>query len=107
MPIASITRRNLGLGVGASAILFSTGNIVMAQTLTEKTQPKPQKVSFESGDGTVVANLYLPEGRDSSRRYPAVAVGGSLTSVKEQMGGNYAGELARRGIIALAVDYRK
>jgi fermentation-respiration switch protein FrsA (DUF1100 family) len=106
MPVASITRRNLALGFGASAILLTTGNIVMTQTLNERTQPKPQKVSFESGDGFVVANLYLPEGHDPSRRYPAVAVGGSLTSVKEQMGGNYAGELARRGIIALAIDYR-
>ncbi|MFK3781564.1 alpha/beta hydrolase [Agrobacterium sp. NPDC089420] len=78
----------------------------MSQSLTQKTQPKPQKVSFESGDGFVVGNLYLPKGHDQSRRYPAVAVGGSLTSVKEQMGGNYAGELSRRGIIALAIDYR-
>jgi len=29
-----------------------------------------------------------------------------MSSVKEQTGGNYAGELAKRGIIALAVDYR-
>ncbi|ANL45487.1 alpha/beta hydrolase family protein [Rhizobium phaseoli] len=106
MPIASITRRNLGLAIGATAVLFSTGKNTMAQTLTERSQPAAQKVSFASGVGFVVGNLYLPEGHDPSRRYPAVAVGGSLTSVKEQMGGNYAGELARRGIIALAIDYR-
>jgi pimeloyl-ACP methyl ester carboxylesterase len=29
-----------------------------------------------------------------------------MSSVKEQMGGTYARELARRGIIALAIDYR-
>ena len=66
----------------------------------------PQKVTFQSGDGDVVAHLYLPPDHGHSRRYPAVAVGGSLSSVKEQMGGRYAGELAQRGIIALAVDYR-
>ncbi len=78
----------------------------MSQTLTERSEPKPQRVSFPSGDGFVVGNLYLPEGHDPSRRYPAVAVGGSLTSVKEMMGGLYAGELARRGVIALSIDYR-
>ncbi|NUT86159.1 alpha/beta hydrolase [Pseudomonas corrugata] len=78
----------------------------MSQTLTERSQPKSQKVSFPSGDGFVVASLYLPESYDSSCRYPAVVVGGSLSSVKEQMAGNYAGELARRGLITLALDYR-
>jgi uncharacterized protein len=63
-------------------------------------------VSFLSGDGYVVGHLYLPEGYDPARRYPAVAVGGSFSSVKEQMGGLYAGELARRGVMALAIDYR-
>ncbi|UZE25625.1 alpha/beta fold hydrolase [Pseudomonas sp. B21-056] len=78
----------------------------MSETLTERSRPKPQKVSFPSGDGIVVAHLYLPEGYDPARRYPAVAIGGSMSSVKEQMSGNYAGELARRGLIALALDYR-
>jgi fermentation-respiration switch protein FrsA (DUF1100 family) len=105
MTHTSITRRTFGLAVGATAALFNAG-IAMAQTLTEQDQPKPQKVSFPSGDGFVVANLYLPEGHEASRRYPAVVVGGSMSSVKEQMGGNHARELARRGIIALAIDYR-
>jgi fermentation-respiration switch protein FrsA (DUF1100 family) len=67
---------------------------------------KPQTVRFPSGDGTVVGHLYLPHDHDPARRYPGVAVGGSFSSVKEQMGGIHAGELARRGIIALALDYR-
>jgi fermentation-respiration switch protein FrsA (DUF1100 family) len=78
----------------------------MAQTPTASNRAAPQKVTFPSGDGYVVAHLYLPENHDPSRRYPAVAIGGSLTSVKEQMGANYAGELARRGVMALVVDYR-
>jgi len=78
----------------------------MSQTLSARSAPKPLIVSFPSGDGHVVAHLYLPEGYDPSRRYPAVAVGGSFASVKEQMGGIYAGELARRGVMAMAIDYR-
>lgn len=101
----SLTRRAFGIAAGAGAAILSIGN-AMSETLTERSEPKPQKVSFPSGDGFVVGNLYLPEDHDPSRRYPAVAVGGSLSSVKEMMGGLYAGELARRGIIALALDYR-
>ncbi|OHV19563.1 twin-arginine translocation pathway signal protein [Rhizobium sp. RSm-3] len=67
---------------------------------------RPLTVSFASGDSYVVAHLYLPEGHDPAKRYPAVAVGGSFTSVKEQMGGIYGGEMARRGVMALAIDYR-
>jgi len=78
----------------------------MSRTLSASDGPTPLTVSFPSGDGTVVGHLYLPEGHDPYRRYPAVAVGGSFASVKEQMGGIYAGEMARRGVMALAVDYR-
>lgn len=78
----------------------------MAQTLKAAVGLEPLTVSFPSGDSHVVGHLYLPEGYDPSHRYPAVAVGGSFSSVKEQMGGIYAGEMARRGIIALAIDYR-
>lgn len=49
---------------------------------------------------------YLPENYDPKQRYPAVAVGGSMSSVKEMMAGTYAGELSRRGVIGLAIDYR-
>ena len=78
----------------------------MSQTLGAQGELAPKTVSFPSGDGFVVAHLYLPEGHDPGRRYPAVAVGGSFTSVKEQMGGIHAGEMARRGVMAMAIDYR-
>jgi len=78
----------------------------MTQTLQAPNGLAPQKVSFPSGNGYVVAHLYLPQDHDPARRYPAVAVGGSFTSVKEQMGGIYAGEMARRRVMALAIDYR-
>jgi fermentation-respiration switch protein FrsA (DUF1100 family) len=78
----------------------------MSQTLSTPRKLKPQIVSFPSGDSFVVGHLYLPEGHEPSRRYPAVAIGGSFASVKEQMGGIYAEELAQRGVMALAIDYR-
>jgi fermentation-respiration switch protein FrsA (DUF1100 family) len=102
---SSITRRGFGLGVGAAAVFFNIG-ATMANTLNTPVELQPSTVSFPSGDGYVVGQLYLPEGYDAAKRYPAVAVGGSFNSVKEQMGGIYAGEMARRGVIALAIDYR-
>jgi fermentation-respiration switch protein FrsA (DUF1100 family) len=51
--------------------------------------------------------LYLPEDHRPDVRYPAIVIGGSLTSVKEQMSGNYANVLAQRGFITLAIDYRR
>jgi fermentation-respiration switch protein FrsA (DUF1100 family) len=67
---------------------------------------RPRKVRFAAGESFVVGNLYLPRDYDPGARYPALAVAGSLTSVKEQMGGIYAAEMARRGHVALAIDYR-
>lgn len=66
----------------------------------------PEKVQFSSGDGFVVAHLYLPENFDATNTYPAAVTSGAFTTVKEQTAGVYAGELARRGIIGLAIDYR-
>ncbi|KAF4979504.1 hypothetical protein FDECE_18042 [Fusarium decemcellulare] len=66
----------------------------------------PKKVSFPSGGDYIAGHLYLPETYNPNERYPAVAVGGSMSSVKEMMAGTYAGELARRGVISLAIDYR-
>jgi uncharacterized protein len=65
-----------------------------------------ERVRFDVGDTYVVGDLYLPADYDARDRYRAVAVGGSLTSVKEQMSGRYARELAARGFVALAIDYR-
>ena len=64
-----------------------------------------KKVTFNSEGLNLVGNLHLPENFDETQVYPAVVVGGSLTSVKEQMAGTYAQKLAENGIIALAFDY--
>nr|NLR88788.1 alpha/beta hydrolase [Rhizobium sp. P28RR-XV] len=86
--------------------MLSPIGVAMSQTLNAPNGAKPLTVSFSSGDGYVVGQLYLPEGYDYTKRYPAVAIGGSFNSVKEQMGGIYGAEMARRGIMALAIDYR-
>jgi uncharacterized protein len=65
-----------------------------------------QAVSFKVDGQTVRADLYLPKGSGANARVPAMVVGGSLTSVKEQMSASYAQELASNGIAALAIDYR-
>ena len=65
-----------------------------------------QAVQFIS-DGLVLAgNLYSPDDLDAAKKYPAILVGGSWTTVKEQMSGLYAGELAKHGFITLAIDPR-
>ncbi|PRX54175.1 alpha/beta hydrolase [Flagellimonas meridianipacifica] len=65
-----------------------------------------EKVTFNA-DGLVLSgHLYKPANFDSSKKYPAIITGGSLTSVKEQMAGTYAQRLAEKGFVTLAFDYR-
>ncbi|NIJ54558.1 alpha/beta hydrolase [Dyadobacter arcticus] len=65
-----------------------------------------QAVQFNS-DGLILAgNLYTPDDFDFDKKYPAILVGGSWTTVKEQMSGLYAEELAKQGFITLAIDPR-
>lgn len=60
-------------------------------------------VSFNSGGATLKGTLYSPEAADGP--LPAVIVTGAWTTVKEQMAGTYARELAARGFAALAFDF--
>ena len=65
-----------------------------------------QKIQFNSDGLVLVGNLYKPENFDQSKKYPAILVGGSWTTVKEQMSGLYAEELTKQGFITLAIDPR-
>lgn len=65
-----------------------------------------QKVQFVSEGLTLKGNLFLPENYDSTKKYPAIVVSGSWTTVKEQMAGLYAERLAKQGFITLAFDFR-
>lgn len=60
-------------------------------------------VSFDSSGATLKGTLYSPEAADGP--LPAVIVTGAWTTVKEQMAGTYARELAARGFAALAFDF--
>ncbi|MEM1176487.1 MAG: alpha/beta fold hydrolase [Pseudomonadota bacterium] len=63
-------------------------------------------VSFDSAGQTLTGDLYLPDNYEDGTRLPGVVVTGAWTSVKEQMPGTYAAELADRGFAALAFDFR-
>ncbi len=69
-------------------------------------QAKMKKVSFISEGAKLVGNLYYPENFDASKTYPGIVVSGSWTTVKEQMAGLYAENLAKEGFITLAFDFR-
>jgi uncharacterized protein len=58
---------------------------------------------FQSGDETLVGNLFLPA---DARPAGVVVAVGPLTSVKEQAAGAYAQAMSERGYAALAFDYR-
>lgn len=69
-------------------------------------QLQMKKVNFNSEGANLVGNLFLPPNFDESKKYPAIVVSGSWTTVKEQMAGLYAKKLAEEGFITLAFDFR-
>jgi uncharacterized protein len=67
---------------------------------------KVERVTFSSGGETLVGKLYIPEGVSAAKPGQAAVVTGAWMTIKEQMAGRYAQELAERGIVALAFDFR-
>ena len=65
-----------------------------------------KETSFMSGGLCLEGDLYLPGNYQRADKLPAVVVGGSWMTVKEQMAGTYAGELAKKGFVTLAFDHR-
>lgn len=62
-----------------------------------------ERVSFDVNGVEVVGLLHLPDGDGP---HIGAVVDGPLTSVKEQVGSNYARALSERGIAVLAFDHR-
>lgn len=62
-----------------------------------------ERVEIPCEGETIVGLLHLPEGGGPK---PALVFLGPLTSVKEQVPGNYARAMAKRGFIALSIDNR-
>lgn len=87
---------------------FFGAAIATAATFLASTAEAAQvrEVTFESQGETLVGNLYLPDDYVAGQELPGIVVTGSWTSVKEQMSGLYAEELADRGFAALAFDFR-
>lgn len=68
--------------------------------------PGINPVTFESEGVALKGNLFLPPDFDPARTYPGVVVGGTWTSVKEQMSNRYAERLAQHGFVTLDYDFR-
>ncbi|GAB4460607.1 MAG: hypothetical protein OHK0029_24890 [Armatimonadaceae bacterium] len=79
---------------------------VMGDSTKGMTQAvRSERVTFKSGDETLVGTLFLPENYRQGERVPAVLVTGAWMTVKEQMPKRYATELAKRGFAALIFDF--
>jgi uncharacterized protein len=86
--------------VGAAA--FAVGLVGISHAAAFKVE----RVTFQSQGETLVGKLYIPAGVSAAKPGEAAVVTGAWMTVKEQMAGRYAQELAERGVVALAFDFR-
>jgi hypothetical protein len=84
----------------AAVLLATTATTALAGDIRQ------QRVTFQSGGETLVGTLYIPAGVSAANPQPGVVVTGAWMTIKEQMAGRYAEELAKRGKVALAFDFR-
>ncbi|MFN7694872.1 MAG: alpha/beta hydrolase [Burkholderiales bacterium] len=75
-------------------------------TATQAAEFKVERVTFTSAGQTLSGHLYIPAGVSRANPAQAAVVTGAWMTIKEQMAGRYAQELAQRGIVALAFDFR-
>lgn len=75
-----------------------------AQHITNYISGK-NRVNFDSAGVELVGNLFLPPDFDPGKTYPGVVIGGTWTSVKEQMSDRYAERLAQHGFVTLDYDF--
>lgn len=89
---------------------MSAGRVVAAATSLAVPAPasaiRTERVTFLSGQDPVVGALFVPADLAPGQRVPGVVVTGAWMTIKEHMAGRYARELAERGFIALAFDFR-
>ncbi|MCP4380945.1 MAG: alpha/beta hydrolase [Hyphomicrobiales bacterium] len=79
------------------------GKTINLQNTPDRPGVMSKPVEFQSNAVTLRGNLYRPAGEGG--QLPGVIVAGAWTTVKEQMPGTYARELAARGAAALAFDF--
>ena len=63
-----------------------------------------KKVHFKNGCWTLAGELYLPEGFNEKKKYPALVICHPGGGVKEQTSALYAESMAKNGFIALTFD---
>jgi len=77
-----------------------------AETNTEPVEVNRTEVTIESQEIDLAGHLHLPASYEEGNRLPGLVVTGAWMTVKEQMAGRYASELAGRGFAALTFDFR-
>ncbi|NGM24325.1 alpha/beta hydrolase [Roseomonas stagni] len=65
---------------------------------------QPRRITFRNGPIEIVGALWLPPGFDVGTTHPALVVVTPGSSVKEQIGANYASRMAGRGHVVLTFD---
>ncbi|MCJ9668947.1 MULTISPECIES: alpha/beta hydrolase [unclassified Neorhizobium] len=88
------------------AAAFSTFCVAMMTSAALAEDIQTRSVSFENQGAALAGTLYLPPDYRAGEKRPGVVVSGAWTSIKEQMAGRYAREMADRGFAALAFDHR-
>ena len=73
---------------------------------TTQKQNTMKSVTFKSEGLNLVGNLYYPSNYEEGKKIPIIVSSGSWTTVKEQMAGFYAKQLAENGFITFAFDFR-
>lgn len=88
----------------SSFVVMAASMLFAGAALASDVQTR--QVTFENEGVTLAGTLYLPADYQPGEKRPAVLVTGAWTSIKEQMSGLYAREMAERGYAALAFDFR-
>ncbi len=103
-----LVRRNTGWKVTSIRFEkdFLSGNQALPEVAQARLRPRILEVEFPCNESLIAGRLFLPGDWDQSGSLSAVLVCGSWLSVKEQMSGVYAREMARKGFAALAFDHQ-
>ena len=64
-------------------------------------------IAFQSSGDKIAGHVYYPGDFSPSKQHPAIVTAGPLATVKEQASGVFAKELAEKGFVTLAFDYRR
>jgi fermentation-respiration switch protein FrsA (DUF1100 family) len=87
-------------------LALSAIGAVLMSSVAFASDIQTREVSFQNEGSTLVGTLYLPADYRPGEKLPGVLVTGAWTSIKEQMSGLYARQMAERGFAALAFDFR-